>query len=197
VALLAAQTSGLLNVKRLAGELSITAPTVRSYIEILETVYLIRLVPAWSANATSRAVATPKVIFIDPGLAGHLTAGAVTDASLGGRLENFVLGELARQLTWARTPARLYHYRDRDQYEVDAVIEDNAGQIVGVEVKAAETVRADDFRGLKRLQRRLGARFRAGFVLYCGAESLSFGDGLACLPISALWTTGDRPGPEA
>src|SRR3569833_1700328 len=190
VALLAAQTGGLLNVNRLAGELSITAPTVRSYIEILQTVYLIRLVPAWSANVTARAIAPPKVIFVDPGLAGHLTAGSVTDASLGGRLENFVLGELARQLTWSRTPAHLYHYRDRDQYEVDGVLEDNAGQIVGVEVKAAETVRADDFRGLKRLQRRLGPRFRAGFVLYCGAESRSFGDGLTCLPISALWTTG-------
>jgi predicted AAA+ superfamily ATPase len=189
VGLLAAQTSGLLNVNRLASELSITAPTVRSYIEILETVYLIRLIPAWSAN---RAIATPKVIFVDPGLAGHLTTGAVTDASLGGQLENLVLGELARQLTWSTTPARLYHYRDRDQYEVDGVIEDNAGQIVGVEVKAAETVRADDFRGLKRLQRRLGPRFRAGFVLYCGAESLSFGDGLTCLPISALWTSGQR-----
>jgi len=189
VALLAAQTSGLLNVNRLAGELSVSAPTVRGYIDILETVYLLRLIPAWSANVTKRAIATPKVIFVDSGLASYLTAGAVSDASLGGRLENFVLGELARQLTWSKTPARLYHYRDRDQYEVDGVLEDNAGQIVGVEVKAAETVRADDFRGLKRLQRRLGPRFRAGFVLYCGAESLSFGDGLTCLPISALWTT--------
>src|SRR3569833_167024 len=190
VALLAAQTGGLLNVNRLAGELSITAPTVRSYIEILETVYLIRLIPAWSANATSRAVATPKVIFVDSGLAGYLTTGAVTDAALGGQLENFVLGELARQLTWARTPARLYHYRDRDQYEVDGVLEDNAGQIVGVEVKAAETVRADDFWGLLRLQRRLGPRFRAGIVLYCGAVTLSFGDGLTSLPISALCMIG-------
>lgn len=190
VALLAAQTGGLLNVNRLAGELSITAPTVRSYIEILETVYVIRLIPAWSPNATSRAIATPKVIFVDSGLAHYLTTGAVTDAALGGQLENFILGELARQLTWARTPARLYHYRDRDRYEVDGVLEDNVGRVVGVEVKAAETVRADDFRGLRRLQRRLGPRFHAGFVLYCGAESLSFGDGLTCLPISALWTTG-------
>lgn len=188
VSLLAAQTSGLLNINRLARELSISAPTVRSYIEILETIYLVRLVPAWSANLTTRAVATPKVIFVDTGLANYLTAGATTDAPLGGLLENFVLGELARQLTWSRTSARLYHYRDRDQYEVDGVVENNAGQIVGVEVKAAETVRAGDFRGLKLLQRRLGARFRAGFVLYCGTDSLSFGDGLCCLPISALWT---------
>ncbi|MCA1675471.1 MAG: ATP-binding protein [Actinobacteria bacterium] len=189
IALLAAQTAGLLNMNRLASELSISAPTVRSYVEILETIFLVRLVPAWSANSTTRAVATPKVIFVDSGLAGYLATGAVADAPLGGLLENFVLGELARQLEWSRVSARLFHYRDRDQCEVDAVLEDNAGQVVGVEVKAAETVRAEDFRGLRLLQRRLGGRFRAGFVLYCGLESLAFGDGLTCLPVSALWTT--------
>ena len=68
----------------------------------------------------------------------------------------------------------------------------NAGQIVGIEVKATETVRTEDFRGLRLLQRRLCDRFRAGFVLYCGPDSLSFGDGLTCLPISALWTTLGR-----
>jgi uncharacterized protein len=72
---------------------------------------------------------------------------------------------------------------------VDGIIENNAGEIIGIEVKSAETVRSDDFRGLRLLQRRLGDRMRAGFVLYCGSESLSFGDGLTCLPISALWTT--------
>jgi hypothetical protein len=69
------------------------------------------------------------------------------------------------------------------------VLENDAGEIVGIEVKAAETVRPDDFRGLRLLQRRLGPAFLAGIVLYCGEESLSFGDGLTCLPISALWTT--------
>ena len=189
LSLLAAQTAGLLNVNRLASELSITAPTVRSYLRILETIYLIRIVPAWSANSTTRATATPKIIFVDSGLAGSLTAGAVSDAPLGGLLESFVLGELARQLTWSRHSLRLYHYRDRDQYEVDALLEDNAGNVVGIEVKASETVRGDDFRGIRLLQRRLGDRFRAGFVLHCGTDSHSFGEGLTALPVSALWTT--------
>jgi predicted AAA+ superfamily ATPase len=187
--LLATQTGGMLNVQRLASELGLAAPTVRSYVEILETIFLVRTVPAWSANATRRAVATPKVTFVDSGLATYLSAGATTEARVGGLLENFVLSELARQLTWSGTTARLYHYRDRDQYEVDGLLEDNAGAVVAVEVKAAETVRPDDFRGIRLLKRRLGARFRAGFVLYCGTESLSFGDGLTCLPISAVWTT--------
>jgi predicted AAA+ superfamily ATPase len=189
ISLLADQTGGLLNFTRLASAIGVSVHTVRSWVQILETIYLVRIIPAWSANATTRAIATPKIIFVDTGLAGFLTSGAAADAKTGGLMENFVLGELARQLTWSRFSARLFHYRDRDQHEVDAVLEDNAGQIVGVEVKAAETIRTDDFRGLRLLQRRMGDRFRAGFVLYCGDESLSFGNDMAALPISALWTT--------
>ncbi|SER94420.1 ATP-binding protein [Lentzea albida] len=182
MSLLAAQTTGLLSFNRLSNDLEVTAPTARRYVEILETIYLVRTVPAWSANATTRALATPKVFFVDSGIAAHLGAGE------GPLLENFVLGELARQLTWSETFASLHHYRDRDQYEVDAVLEDNTGRVIGIEVKAAESVRADDFRGLRLLQRRLGDRFLAGFVLYSGEHSESFGDGMTCLPISALWT---------
>lgn len=189
IGLLAAQTSGLLNQSRLAAELGVPRTTVAEYVTILETIYLIRLLPAWSANATTRAVAAPKAAFIDSGLAAYLTAGTGGDAQVGGLVETFALGEIARQLTWARTSARLYHYRDRDQNEVDGVLEDNAGRVIGIEVKASETIRSDDFRGLRHLQRRLGERFHAGFVLYCGPDSLSFGTGLTCLPLSALWTT--------
>ncbi|GAA4077050.1 ATP-binding protein [Nonomuraea soli] len=186
ISLLAAQTSGLLNTARLAGELGVSRPTVASWIGLLETVFLVRRIPAWSANSTTRAVATPKVIFTDSGLAAHLTVGAVEHGAL---FENFVLGELARQLSWADTYARLYHYRDRDQYEVDAILENDAGEIVAIEVKSAQTVRDDDLRGLRHLKRRLGPRMIAGFVLYCGTESLGLGEGFACLPLSALWTS--------
>jgi predicted AAA+ superfamily ATPase len=189
LSLLAAQTAGLVNYSRLAGDLAITAPTVRNYIEILETIYLVRLVPAWSANLTTRTVATPKVTFVDSGLAAYLASGTTSDAAVGGLVENLVLGELARQLTWSDVSARLFHYRDRDQVEVDALLEDNAGNVVGIEVKAAETARAEDFAGLRHLQRRLGSRFRAGILLYCGTETLPFGQDLACAPISALWST--------
>lgn len=189
LSLLAAQTAGLLNVRRLAGELAISAPTVQRYLDILETVFLVRTIPGWSANATTRAVAAPKIIFTDSGIAGFLSGGATSDTAVGALLENFVLGELARQLTWSRVSARLHHFRDRDQHEVDAVLEDNAGRVVGVEVKSSETIRSDDFRGLRVLQGRLGDRFRAGFVLYCGADALSFGTGLTALPVSALWTS--------
>jgi uncharacterized protein len=182
LSLLAWRTAGRASFNGLARDLGISAPTVRRYVEILEMIYLIRTVPAWSTSATTRALATPKVFFVDSGIAAHLGAGEVS------LLKNFVLGELARQLTWSETRATLHHYRDRDQYEVDAVLEDHAGRVVGIEVKAAETVRAEDFRDLRLLQRKLGDRFQAGFVLYTGRESFSFGNGMTCLPISALWT---------
>lgn len=95
-----------------------------------------------------------------------------------GRRPRFVLGELARQLTWSDEPIRLYHYRDRDQYEVDAILERASGEVVAIEVKAAETVRSDDFRGIRHLQRRIGEQLSAGLVLYAGGQSLSFGDRL-------------------
>jgi predicted AAA+ superfamily ATPase len=67
-------------------------------------------------------------MFVDPGLASYLQTPRTSEQS-GGLMENFVMGELARQLTWSETAAALYHYHDRDGHEVDAVLEDNAGRV--------------------------------------------------------------------
>jgi len=175
-----------------ASRMQLPASTVKRYVDLLELLFIVRRIPAWSTNLTTRAVATPKLIAVDSGLAGHLAGLTLKRANhvaapVGPLVENFVLGELARQLSWAEEPVRLYHYRDRDQYEVDAVLERASGEIVAIEVKAAETVRAEDFKGIRRLQRRIGNQLIAGFVLYAGGQPLSFGDRLRALPISALW----------
>jgi hypothetical protein len=189
IALLAGRCATRLNMSKLASELTISEPTVRRYIQILETIYLIQLIPAWSSGATKRITRAPKLMFVDTGLAGHLQTPRTVEQS-GGLTENFVMGELARQLTWSETAAALYHYHDRDGHEVDAILEDNSGRVVGIEVKSAQSVRAEDLAGLRYLKVKLGSRMHAGYVLYCGTESLSFGNGLGCLPISSLWTSG-------
>lgn len=189
ITLLATRCAGMINMAKLASELTITEPTVRRYIQILETIYLVQLIPSWSSGATKRVTRAPKLMFVDSGLASHLQAPRTSEQS-GGLMENFVMGELARQLTWSETAAALYHYHDRDGHEVDAILEDNSGRVVGIEVKSAQSVRSEDLLGLRYLKQKLGSRMHAGYVLYCGADSLSFGDGLGCLPISALWTTG-------
>lgn len=190
---LAAQMASPLVPGTLAGALNIPATTLKRYLDLLELVFLVRRVPAWSTNLTSRAVAAPKLMFLDSGLAGHLAGITVRRAALpttpiGSLVENFVLAELARQLSWGLEPVALHHYRDRDGNEVDAILEHASGDVVAIEVKAAETVRGEDFRGIRHLARKLGDRLVAGLVLYAGEQPLPFGDRLRAVPISALWS---------
>jgi predicted AAA+ superfamily ATPase len=192
---IAAQMASLAIPGAMASALQMPASTLKRYLDLLELLFVVRRVPAWSTNFTTRAVATPKLMVIDSGLAGHLAGITLRRAKhptapVGPLVENFVLAELARQLSWVDEPVRLYHYRDRDDYEVDAILEHASGEIVAVEVKAAETVRREDFRGIQHLARRLGDRMLTGIVLYAGGQALPFGDRLRALPISAVWTTG-------
>jgi uncharacterized protein len=193
VNLVAAGTASLAVPAALASRLQVPASTVKRYLNLLDLLFITRRIPAWSTNLTTRAVATPKLVLTDSGLAAHLTGMSLRrarkpTAPVGPLIETFVLGELARQLALTDQPVRLYHYRDRDQYEVDAVLESASGEVVACEVKAAETVRSEDFRGIQRLTRRLGDQLVAGIVLYAGGQPLPFGDRLRAWPISALWT---------
>lgn len=193
VNLVAASTASLAVPATIASRLQLPASTVKRYLHLLELLFITRQIPAWSTNLTTRAVATPKLVLTDSGLAAYLTGMSLRrarqpTAPVGPLIETFVLGELTRQISLTEQPVRLYHYRDRDQYEVDAVLESASGEIVACEVKAAETVRSEDFRGIQRLARRLGDQFVAGIVLYAGGQPLPFGDRLRAWPISALWT---------
>jgi uncharacterized protein len=193
VNLIAASTGSLAVPASMASRLQVPASTVKRYLDLLDLLFVTRRIPAWSSNLATRAVATPKLLLTDSGLAAHLTGMSLRRARqptalVGPLIETFVLGELARQLSLADQPVRLYHYRDRDLYEVDAVLEASSGEIIACEVKAAETVRSDDFRGIQRLARRLGDQLTAGIVLYAGGQALPFGERLRAWPISALWT---------
>lgn len=82
---------------------------------------------------------------------------------------------------------RLMYYRDADKFEVDVVIENAAGKLVCVEVKAAATVNERDLRGLKKLAGIAGEQFKMGVLLYDGTETLPLGDGIWAAPLSTLW----------
>ncbi|MEV4217353.1 ATP-binding protein [Nonomuraea sp. NPDC049725] len=192
LSVVAARMGNLAVAQALGNDAGMPRVTLSRYLDLLELVFVIKRIPAWSSNLTTRAVGTPKLLVVDSGLGARLVGISPERAMdvtspVGPLVENFALGEIARQLTWADEPVQLFHYRNRDKVEVDAVLEHASGDIVGVEIKAAETVRGDDFRGLRHLQSRLGNRFIAGFVLYAGQESLSFGAGLKALPLAALW----------
>jgi uncharacterized protein len=194
LALAAAQTARLLNVADLAAPFQLSRPTIRDYVTLLERVFLLEELPPWHSNRLSRLIKTPKLHLADSGLACALlgvdaAALAADRPLLGQLLETFVFQELRRQASWYDEPLSFFHYRDKDGAEVDIVMERGAQAVAGVEVKAAATVTAADFRGLRKLKDAAGQRFAGGVVLYDGETSASFGDGLHAVPLRALWET--------
>jgi uncharacterized protein len=192
IRLLAARSGLLVAPGSLESDLQISRPTVARYMRLLEEVFLIKRVPGWSRNLGTRATAAPKLIYVDSGIAARLLALDAhalrrPDAPFGPLLEGFVLSELARQLTWSQELADLYHYRDHNKVEVDGVLENRQGQVIGIEVKAASTVRSEDFSGLRQLAGKLGGDFVVGVVLYTGNTTLPFGPKLRAVPVSAIW----------
>jgi len=197
--LLAALTAGELNATRLARDLGIDANTVRNYLALLETVYLIHLLPAWSRSLTARVKHRPKIHLTDTGLAAWLREQSADSlarpdhAAVAGPLfETFVVNELIKLRAVSDVEISLWHLQDRAGGEVDCLLETPAGRVVAIEVKTAATARAEDFRHLKALRDRLGADFVAGVVLFAGSEPVPFGDRLLALPASLLWG-GARP----
>jgi predicted AAA+ superfamily ATPase len=190
--LLAGRSGGLLAATALSTQSGLARATMSRYLELLSAVFLIKEIPAWAAGPTQRATRTPKLAFVDSGIACHLldqnaSRLAEPGGASGAMVENFVLMELARQLTWNEQRASLFHYRTRDGVEVDAVLETPDGRVVGIEVKSGANVRAEDLAGLRHLERRLGDRFLAGYILYAGQQTLSFGGKMSALPLESLW----------
>jgi uncharacterized protein len=193
LAALAYRSGSLVNVADLSRTLGVPQTTLKRYLALLEIGFLVRRLPAWAANLTTRLVKTPKVYITDSGLLAHLLA---TDprrmgdepTQFGQMLESFVVNEIDRQATWSDVPVRLLHYRTHVGREVDLVLEDDRGRIVGVEVKATASPAASDFNGLRSLAAAAGERFHRGVLLCLSGEPVPFGPGLQTLPVSALWS---------
>jgi hypothetical protein len=188
-----AQTAGqMCNYSQLGGQVGLDSKTVAKYVGVFEQMYLLRRVDVWARNRLNRVVKTPKLQFVDSGLLAtliELTAEEVERdrTRFGNVLESFVYGELLKATTTAEVEYALMYYRDADKVEVDVVIENAAGQLVGVEVKASATVKESDLRGLRKLATLAGDQFRMGLLLYDGDETMPLGDNIWAAPLATLW----------
>jgi len=194
---IAGRQSAELVKARLAQDTAIPARTVTGYLDLLQDVGLIAIIPPFTPNLAKREIGRPKAMILDSALAVRLartTAEQLSQVSyseaFGAMLESFVAAELLRQRTWAKQPFNLFHYRDSDGAEVDLVMELDDGSIIGVEVKAATSFSQKQFTGLTALRDGLGERFIAGIVLNTGNHGYRYADRLYGAPISALWDFG-------
>ena len=187
----AAHCGQLFNASQIGGQLMLDTRTLGKYLGVLEKLFLVQRLPAWGRNELNRLIKTPKLHFLDAGLQATLTR--LTPDMLithrerwGATLETWVYAELRKALALSDEAWYLSHYRDKDQVEVDFVLENPHRQLIGIEVKAAATVQVQDFKGLRKLQAQTGADFLTGIVLYDGAHALPFGPRLWAVPLAAL-----------
>ena len=189
---LAEHSGQLVNHTGVGAALGLNHVTTQRYTSVFEQLYLLHTLPPWHGNMLKRLTKTPKLHFLDSGLLAALR-GMTPERIATGRgpfgpiLETFVVSELLKLAGWSDKRLSFSHYRDKDQYEVDAVIEDRRGDVVGIEVKASATVSSTDFRGLRRLADAVGDKFKMGLVLYDHDRSVPFGERLWAAPLSCLF----------
>jgi hypothetical protein len=190
---LAALMSGqLLNMSEIGAKAGLDSKTVDRWLSLLDKVFLAHRVRPWFRNDLKRIIKAPKLYFVDSGLLAALRGDDLDRLSrnrraLGPLLECFVYAELSKAIALGEARTTISHYRDKDQVEVDFVLERTPGRIVGIEVKASATVRPEDFKGLSRLRDATGEDFALGVLLHDGERVMAFGERLIAAPFSILW----------
>lgn len=194
---LAAWSSKFMDISAIGANLSLSRQTLVAYINALEALYLVERVKPWAKTDYDRVNKHDKLFMTDPGMMGTILNWQFERIRLDGDkigklIETFVFTELAALIDAQKEKYQLYHYRDREKREVDFIIENEKGDILGVEVKAGSAVSLDSFKHLKWFRDNIAKeRGFIGIVLYTGDHVLPFGPGMWAVPINALWGQWD------
>jgi predicted AAA+ superfamily ATPase len=192
ISMICNQVGSLVNYTELGNALGLSRQTVARYVQLLEQLFIFQELPAWNRNDNKRLTKTPKVHLVDSGLLcalRRINAEKIhRDPILfGSLLESYVLCELRRLASWHNEPIYFSHYRDKDQIEVDIVIETMSGDVIGIEVKSSATLRKEHFQGLQRLKKAAGNKFLLGILLYDADHSNLFEENIFSAPLGTLW----------
>lgn len=189
LAILAEYSGKLPNFTQIGGQAGLDTKTTQKYVSILENLYLVKRLLPWHKNRLNRLIKTPKLYFLDSGLLASL--GRITKESIlddyhrfGALLETWVFGELLKAISVSEEPWDIFYYRDKDQVEVDFILERGDGKMIGIEVKASKTIFPHDFNSLKKLAALSEKQWISGIVLYDGDYCLSFGPTFWAIPFS-------------
>ena len=188
-----AQSAGqMCNYKQLGAEVGLDGKTAAKYIGIFEKMYLLKRIDVWAKNHLNRIVKTAKLQFLDSGLLSSLMDLSANEVKhdrsrFGNVLETFVYSEILKHISTADGNYQIMYYRDKNNYEVDFVLENSTGDLVGVEVKAAATIKEHDLKGLRKFAMLSGDKFKKGVIFYDDKEKMPLGNNIWSAPISSLW----------
>ncbi len=169
--LCAGRTGQLLNTNQLGNECDVNHNTIKSWLSVLEASYIIKLVYPFSKNINKRIVKSPKLFFLDTGLAAHLmgirSADHIKVHPLQGSLfETLVVCEFMKHRFNNGILDPLYFYRDQNSNEVD-LLQDNGISLDLIEIKMAKTIRSDFFKGIQRFPAQEGITLKP-YLIYGG-----------------------------
>ena len=170
--LCAGRTGQLLNLSSLAGDCGITHNTAKAWISVLEASYIVHLLPPHHRNFNKRLVKTPKLYFLDTGLAAWLlgiqnNAQLTTHVQRGALFETWVIGELLKARYNAGESSNLYFWRDRSGHEIDLLI-DQGAYLLPLEIKSGQTINRDYFKGLDFWRKLAGETTGQAWLIYGG-----------------------------
>lgn len=193
IKILAGWSSKLIDISAIGAGLSIQRPTVESYINALEVLFLIERVPPWTHTDYDRVGKHSKLYMCDSGLMTSILRWNGPQVELDGDrsgklIETFIFNELAAQIDASQDGYTLFHYRDREKREIDFLIERDDQALLGIEIKAGSTLSSSDFKHLKWFKENIAKQKQfVGIVLYSGELVSSMGDNLWAVPFDALW----------
>ncbi|HHS83497.1 MAG TPA: ATP-binding protein [Gammaproteobacteria bacterium] len=170
--LCAGRTGQLLNLSSLANDCGITHNTAKAWISVLEASYIVHLLPPHHRNFNKRLVKTPKLYFLDTGLASWLlgirnSEQVATHVQRGALFETWVISELLKARYNAGETSNLYFWRDRSGHEVDLLI-DQGSHLSPLEIKSGETINRDYFKGLDFWRKLAGKTAGKAWLVYGG-----------------------------
>ena len=185
-----------MDVGTICSSLSLRRETLESYINALESLYLVERIRPWRKTDYDRVGKKPKIIMADSGLMCSLLSWNTEQIRyqpdpLGKLIETFVCNEVSTQIEIHKGQYELFQYRDREKREIDLIVEREDQSLLGIEIKSASVVTANDFKHLLWFKNNLAKEKPfVGIVLYTGSTPISFGNNLWAVPISMLWPLG-------
>jgi len=192
MSVLAEHSGQLVNYSGIGASLDLNHVTTQKYVNVFESLYLVHTLQPWFTNRLKRLTKSPKLHFLDAGLLAAMRDVSPdlvrkNRTSFGSILETFVFSELRKIATWSEQSCSFSHFRDKEKNEVDIVLENRRGEVIGIEVKSSATVSAGDFSGMRKLATACGDKFIQGMVLYDHDQVVPFGEHMFAAPLSCLW----------